>query len=70
MEKTADTSLEFGPPIFDDRAWRRKEESTSSENVSTSEHREGTEVNAEHIPAHRGFRDKYFQAFRKDSEHN
>lgn len=50
-------------PEFEDRAWRKREERGQRDPTDSSIHSDGKE---EHVPAHRHFREKYFQGFRKE----
>ncbi|KAG8960851.1 hypothetical protein FRC00_014006 [Tulasnella sp. 408] len=63
IEKTTTDNLGTHAPSFEDRAWRKREERAGLEPTDSIMHSDGKE---EHVPAHRDFREKYFQGFRKE----
>ncbi|KAG8956326.1 hypothetical protein FRC04_004406 [Tulasnella sp. 424] len=63
IEKTTTDNTAAKAPEFEDRAWRKREERAQLEPTDSNIHSDGKE---EHVPAHRHFREKYFQGFRKE----
>ncbi|KAG8886161.1 hypothetical protein FRB97_007199 [Tulasnella sp. 331] len=68
MEKDKQNMVIPEAPRFEDRAWRKKEQEAGlaasiPEPLADGNNEEAKE--AEHVPAHHSFRDKYFMGFKK-----
>ncbi|KAG8963016.1 hypothetical protein FRC03_003512 [Tulasnella sp. 419] len=64
MEKVGDVEVEL-QPRFEDRAWQKRVRETT---MKKEEDNSRDDMIDEHVPAHRDFRVKYFQSFRKEGE--
>lgn len=62
MEKDKASGVVPEPPVFVDLAWEEKERQLQANGERSVDDAEG-----QHVPAHHGFRDKYFTSFKKDN---